>query len=56
MAISRGRACLVVLLLLRVEDGEVVVRLGQFQVVLGEFGKNGDRIDRAVHLGEDGPS
>ena len=47
------RAGLVVLLLLRVQDGEVVVGLGQFGEVFGQLGEDGDGIGRAPHFGED---
>ena len=53
--LERG-ACLLVLLLLCVEDGEVVVRLGQFRVVLGQALEDRDRVGAAAHFGEDHPA
>ena len=50
-----GGACLVVLLLLGVENGKVVVRLGQLRIVFGELGENADGVGRTVQFGKDQP-
>ena len=47
-----GRACLVVLTLLRVKNGQIVVGLGQFRVVLGELLEHRDGFAAPVQFGE----
>ena len=40
----------VVLFLLRIENRQVVIRLGQFRVVFSELGEDADRLCRLVHF------